>query len=82
MNKKYEFDKNNLYLKNILWLMFLSPKIELIFSIIATINKIKYMIENGVVLEIPEKLIIMAINPLVCYLIIEVSNIRLLLSLS
>lgn len=30
--------------------------------------------ENGVVSEVPEKLVIAATNPLVCYLIVEVGN--------
>ena len=79
LSKEYQFDKNNLYLKNISWLMSLSPKLESIFSIIASFDKMKYEFKNRVVLEVPEKLFIAATNPLVCYLIVEVSYARALL---
>ena len=39
----------------------------------------KYEFENGAVLQVPEKLVIAATNPLVCYLIVEVSYARALL---
>lgn len=35
--------------------------------------------ENGAILKVPEKLLIVITNPLVCYLIIRVNCIRLLL---
>lgn len=39
----------------------------------------QYKFENKGVLEVPKKFIIVATNPLICYLIIEVSYIKLLL---
>lgn len=59
--------------------MFLLPKIESIFSIVTTLNKIEYKFVNGVVLEMLKKLIITATNLLICNLIIKVSYARLLL---
>lgn len=59
--------------------MFSSPKMELIFSIVTALNKIEYKFKNGVVLEILEKLVIAAINPLIYYLIAKVSYARPLL---
>lgn len=53
--------------------MFLLPKMESIFSIIASLDKMEYKFENGVVLEMLEKLVIEATNPLIYYLIVEVS---------
>lgn len=53
---------------------------ESIFSIVVVFDKMEYEFENGTVLEVPKKLIIAATNPLVCYLIVEVSYARLLLS--
>ena len=79
LSEKYQFDKNNSYLKNISWLMSLFPKMESIFSIIASLDKIKYEFENEAVLKVPEKLVIAATNPLICYLIVEVSYARVLL---
>lgn len=79
LSKEYLFDKNNLYLKNISQLIFLSSKIKLIFFIIITLDKIKYEFKNEVILKVPEKLIITMTNPLVCYLIIIVSYTKLLL---
>ncbi len=82
LSEKYQFDKNNSYLKNISQLMFLLPKIESIFSIVAALDKIENKFKNGVVLEVPEKFVIAVTNLLVCYLIVEVSYAKLLLSLS
>lgn len=79
LSKKYYFNKDNLYVKNISWLISLLPKIESIFSIITILTKIQYKFENGTVLKVSKKLIIVAINPLVYYLIIIVSFIGLLL---
>lgn len=76
LNKKYQFDKNNLYLKNISWLIFSLHKIESIFSIIATLDKMEYEFENKVVLEVVEKLVITVTNLLICYLIVKVSYAR------
>ena len=59
--------------------MFSSPKMESIFFIVTSLDKMKYKFENGVVLKVPEKLVIAATNPLVCYLIVEVSYARALL---
>ncbi len=56
------------------------PKIESIFSIVAALNKMEYEFKNGVMLEVPEKLVIATTNPLVYYLIVKVSYARLLLS--
>lgn len=50
-----------------------------IFSIIAALNTMEYKFKNGVVFEIPKILIIIATNPLVCYLIVKVSYTKLLL---
>lgn len=54
-------------------------KIESIFSIIAVFDKIEYKFKSRVVLEIPEKLVIAATNPLMCYLIVKISYARPLL---
>lgn len=60
--------------------MSLLPKIEsIVFYIISAFDNMKYKFENGVVLEVPEKLVIAASNALVCYLIVKVSYTRLLL---
>ena len=59
--------------------MLSSPKIEFIFSIIAFLDKMKYEFENRAVLKVPKKLIIMATNLLVCYLIVKVSYAKALL---
>lgn len=53
--------------------MSLLSKIESIFSIVATLDKMQYKFENGAVLKVPKKLVIAATNPLVCYLIFEMS---------
>ena len=79
LSKEYQFDKNNSYLKNISWLRSSLLKMESIFSIIASFDKIKYEFKNGVVLKVSKKLIIAAINPLICYLIVKVSYARALL---
>lgn len=50
-----------------------------IFSIITTINTIEYEFKNGVVLEIPKKLVIMTMNLLICYLIVKIDYAKLLL---
>ncbi len=55
------------------------PKIESIFSIVTILDKMKYKFKNRVVLEVLEKLVIAATNPLVYYLIVKVSYVRLLL---
>lgn len=39
----------------------------------------EYEIENGVISEVSKKLVIIATNPLVCYLIVKVSYTNLLL---
>ena len=44
-----------------------------------SLHKMKYMFKNEAVLEVPERLIIVAINLLVYYLIIEMSYAKLLL---
>lgn len=49
------------------------PKIESIFSIVIVFDKMEYEFKNGVVLEVPEKLVIAITNPLVYYLIVKVS---------
>lgn len=41
LSKKYQFDKNNTYLKNISWLISSSPKMESIFSIVAILDKME-----------------------------------------
>lgn len=51
-----------------------SPKLESIFSIVDGLGTMQFEFENGVVSEVPEKLVIAATNPLVCYLIVEVGN--------
>lgn len=79
LSKMYQFKKNNLYLKNISQLMSLLPKMESIFFIVITLDKIEYEFKNRAVLEVPEQLIITTTNLLVYYLIIEVSYTRLLL---
>lgn len=59
--------------------MFLLFRMVSTFSIIATLYKIEYKFKNGVMLEIPKKLISAVINLLVCFLIVEVSYARSLL---
>lgn len=59
--------------------MFSLPKMESIFSIITTLNKLQYKFKNGTILKLSEKLIIIIINLLICYLIIKISYVRLLL---
>ncbi len=59
--------------------MSLLPKMESIFSIIGAFDKIEYKFENGVVLEVPKKLVIVVTKLLLCYLIVKVSITRLLL---
>ncbi len=59
--------------------MFLSSKMKSIFSIVVTLNKMKYEFKNGVILKVSEKLVIAATNPLMCYLIIQVNYAKLLL---
>lgn len=59
--------------------MFLLPKTESMFSIITALDKIEYEFKNRVVFEMPEKLVIVVTNPLVCYLIVKMIYARLLL---
>lgn len=59
--------------------MFLSPKLELIFSIITTFDTMQYKFKNEAVSKMPKKLVIIAINLLVCYLIVKINYIDLLL---
>lgn len=66
-------------MKNIFWLISLSPKIELFFSIITVLDKIKYGFKNRAMLEMPKKFGIIVTNSLVCYLIVKVSYAKLLL---
>ncbi len=80
LSEKYQFDENNSYLKNISQLMSSLPKMESIFSIVTAFDKMKYEFKNGVVLEVPEKLVIAATNPLVYYLIVKISYTRPLLN--
>ena len=72
LRKKYQFEKDNLYIKNLPLLIFLSPKLESIFSIFAALGTMQYEFENGAVLEVPEKLVIAVRNLLMYYLIIKV----------
>ncbi len=46
LGKKYKFNENNPYLKNISRLMSLSLKIESVFSIVAALDKMEYKFEN------------------------------------
>lgn len=59
--------------------MSLLPKIESIFSIVVVFDKMKYKFENRAVLEVPDKLVIVVTNLLICYIIVKVSYARLLL---
>lgn len=79
LSEEYQFNKNKPYLRNISRLMSLSLKMESIFSIVATLDKIEYELKNGVMLKVPKKLVIAITNPLVCYLIVKVNYIRPLL---
>lgn len=72
LREEYQFDEDNPYVKNLPLLMSSSPKLESIFSIVAALDTMQYEFENGAVMEVPEKLVIAATNPLVCYLIVEV----------
>lgn len=62
--------------------MSLLPKLKLIFFIVAALDKMEYESKNGVVLEVLEKLAIVATNPLVYYLIVKMGYARLFLLLS
>lgn len=42
----------------------------------SVLDKIKYKFENKAMLKISEKLLIAMTNPLVCYLIVQISYIR------
>lgn len=59
--------------------MFLLPKLESLFSIVAAFIIMQYEFENRTILEVSEKLTIASTNPQICYLIIEVSYINSLL---
>lgn len=50
-----------------------------IIFIVTTFGKMQYEFENKIILKVPKKLIIIVINPLICYLITEVSYIKQLL---
>lgn len=52
---------------------------DLIFYIVNVFGKIQYKFKNVMVFEILEKLIIATTNPLIWYLIVKISYIRLLL---
>ncbi len=78
ISKKYRFDKNNLYIKNIFWLISSLPRIKLILSIITIVDRIQYLFENKAELEVPEKLVIVETNLLMCYIIVKLSYTRLL----
>lgn len=52
--------------------MLFFSKLNSIFSIIDTFDKMQYKFKNGVVLKVLEKLIIMVTNLLIYYLIIKV----------
>lgn len=73
------FDKNNPYLRNISQLISLISKIESVFFTITAFDKMEYEFKNGVILEVLKKFIIVTINLLIYYLIIEVSYVRSLL---
>lgn len=51
--------------------MSMSPKLK--SFIIATFSTMQYEFKNEAVSELPDKLVITASNPLVCYLIFKVS---------
>lgn len=72
LREEYQFDEDNPYFKNLPLLMSSSPKLDTISSIVAALDTMQYEFENGAVMEVPEKLVITATNPLVCYLIVEV----------
>ena len=72
LREEYQFDEDNPYIKNLPLLMSLSPKLESIFSNIATLDTMQYRFENRAMTEVPEKLVIAAINLLVCYLIVKI----------
>lgn len=59
--------------------MSLLPKIKTIFSIVVVLDKMKYKFKNRAVLEVPDKLVIVVTNLLICYQIVKVSYVRLLL---
>lgn len=73
LSKKYKFNKDNLYVKNISRLIFFLSKIESIFSINIVLNKMQYKFENEMILKMLEKFVMVAINLLICYLIVKVS---------
>lgn len=78
-SKKYQFDKNNLYFKNIFQLMFFFPKMKSIFSIFLALNKIQYKFKNRAVSKLLEKLVIVVTNLLICQLIVKMNYKKLLL---
>ncbi len=55
------------------------PKLDLIYSIIGIFSKIQYKFKNRVVLEVLKKLVIVVINLLIYYLIVEMGYVRVLL---
>lgn len=79
MKKDYLFKKNHLYITNISFLIFLSLKLKLIFSIIKSFEIIQFEFKNRVILKISKKFIIIIINLFVYYLIIEINNSKSLL---
>ena len=79
LREKYQFDKDNPYVKNLPLLMFLSPKLKSIFLIVAALGTMQYKFENRAVAEVSEKLVIAAANPLMRYLIVEVDYANLFL---
>lgn len=59
--------------------MSLSQNLKYIFCIIAIFGMIQYKFQIRVMLRVSKKLIIIATNPLICYLIIEMHYRKLLL---
>ena len=72
LGEEYQFNKNNPYVKKLPLLISTSPKLKSIFSIVVALGTMQYEFEYRAMTEVPEKLVIVATNPLVCYLIVKV----------
>lgn len=79
LSKKYQFNRNIPYVKDISLLIFLLSKLKSIFSIVVTFSRVQQSFKNKEVLKIPENCVISVTNPLVYYLIVKIGYAKLLL---
>lgn len=70
LRKDYLFNEDNPYIKNISLLISLSPKLKSIFSIVVILDRMQHEFKNRTLSKVPEELVIIVTNPLVCYLIV------------